>query len=157
MSVPRHGVLVAITASTFALVGLTAPAATAAPSGLAESAAAAARAAAAYPTNAFDATYGATYARGTLTWQNRSVGVSGNQRALTASGCRKTYVFTYDSGVNELDVRSSTAVCNGIAPLSFSVPADVPGGAAFTTVCLTDGAGAALKCVAYARSDASVA
>ena len=156
MSSPRHGVLVAITSSAFALVGLTAPAATAAPSGLAESAAAAARAAA-YPTNAFDATYGATYARGTLIWQNRSVGVSGNQRALTASGCRKTFVYTYDSNVKELGVRSSSAVCNGVAPLSFSVPADVAGGAAFTTVCLTDGAGAALKCVAYARSDASVA
>lgn len=161
MSLPRHCVLAAAASSAFALVGLMAPAATATPStftatpsALTESAADAARAAA-YPTNSFDVTYGATYTRGTLIWQNRSVGVSGNQRAVSTSGCRKTFVYTYDASVHELGVRSSSAVCDGVAPIAFSVPADVAGGAAFVSVCLTDGAAAPLKCEAYARSDAT--
>ncbi|MFF0160667.1 hypothetical protein ACFYRY_24505 [Streptomyces sp. NPDC005263] len=154
MSSPRHRVLTAAASSVLALMGLTAPAAVAAPSAPARSAADAARAAA-FPTNPFDVTYGATYTRGTLTWTDRAVGVSGNQRAVSTSGCRKTFVYTYDASVRELGVRSSSAVCNGVAPIAFSVPADVAGGAAFVSVCLTDGAGAPLKCEAYARSDAT--
>jgi len=153
MSLPRHSILAVAVASALAIpTVLTAPAAaTAAPSALAVEAATAARTAAAYPTSSFDVTYGATYTRGTLLWAYRSVGVDGTQRAISTSGCRRTYVYTYDAGVNQLGVRSSSTLCDGVAPISFTVPADVPGGAAFVSVCLADGNGAALECVGYAR------
>src|SRR4051812_35420286 len=47
---------------------------------------------AAYPTTTFDVSYGASYARGTLTWYNRSVGAEGTLRAV---GCRRAWLGTY--------------------------------------------------------------
>ncbi|WP_328613827.1 hypothetical protein OHS18_36510 [Amycolatopsis sp. NBC_00355] len=130
------------------------PAAAAGSPELAASAAAAARAA--YPTNHFNVPYGASYAQGTLTWYNRSVGVTGTRKVHSV--CQRFYLYTYDSAVHELDVRSTSLLCPtaqaAITP--FSVPADVPGGAAFVSACLADDQLHPLgDCVAYARSDAS--
>lgn len=99
----------------------------------------------------FDVTYGATYTRGTLTWNNRSVGVSGTHRAVNSSGCRETHVFTYTAKGALLGSRTSSRVCGRSAPFKFTVPADVRGGAAKVKVCLVRGDAPNLKCTTYRR------
>ncbi|GAA3585017.1 hypothetical protein GCM10022222_82050 [Amycolatopsis ultiminotia] len=120
--------------------------------------------AAAYPTNSFDVTFGASYARGTITWFDRSVRLTGTMRSLSSSGCRRTIGFTYNADVSkQLGERGTSSQCGDVikALTPIDVPADVPGGAGFATVCLTDGDGIVLgtaqdpACRAYARSDAS--
>lgn len=141
------------------LAGPAAQTATAADSPeLARSAAAAVRAAAtaAYPTNHFDVPFGASYTQGTLTWYNRSVGVTGTRKVNSV--CQRFFLYTYSSGLQKLDVRSTSLLCPtaqaAITP--FSVPANVPGGAAFAAGCLADDHAVPLgDCVVYARSDAS--
>ncbi|MGW3635378.1 hypothetical protein ACWD7F_35460 [Streptomyces sp. NPDC005122] len=103
---------------------------------------------AAYPTTAFDVTYGASYARGTLTWYNRSVGADGTLRAV---GCRRAWFGTYTASANWLDARSTSTQCDVTYPIKATVPADVPGGAAFVIVCVDDANANPLKCVQYNR------
>jgi len=117
-----------------AAVFAAAPAATAAP--------------AAYPTSPFDVTYTASYARGTATWYNRSVGVTGT---FKASNCRRMYAFTYTANSTPLDARSTSLHCNNTAPVDFSVLADVPGGAASLIICLADADDRLLECTEYQR------
>ncbi|NGO08745.1 hypothetical protein G5C60_14315 [Streptomyces sp. HC44] len=124
---------------------LTAPAASAAPAPAAP---------AASSTSPFDVTYGATYARGTLTWNNRSVTVNGTLRSVSASDCRRVYVSTHDASDEgrNLGLKSSSLACNEVKPISFTVPADVPGGAAYVRVCLADANDTPLgRCKVYAR------
>ena len=113
---------------------------------------------AAYPTNGFDVTFGATYARGTLTWFDRAVRAEGTLRSLSSSGCRRAYAATYDSNGAFLDHRSTSAQCgDAIKPFTLNVPANVRGGAAITVVCLLDRDGAPLSddsCVGYYRPGA---
>ncbi|PKW00033.1 hypothetical protein ATK30_0104 [Amycolatopsis echigonensis] len=120
--------------------------------------------AAAYPTNNFDVTFGASYTRGTITWYDRSVRLTGTMRSLASSGCRRTIGFTYNADASkQLGEHGTSSQCGdaikALPPID--VPADVPGGAGFVTVCLTDGDGVVLgtaqtpACRAYARSDAS--
>lgn len=102
----------------------------------------------AYPTTAFDVTYGASYARGTLTWANRSVGANGTLRAV---GCRRAWFGTYTASENGLDARSTSTQCDATYTIKTTVPADVPGGAAFVIVCVDDANASPLKCLRYNR------
>ncbi|MFI6334672.1 hypothetical protein [Streptomyces sp. NPDC050535] len=103
---------------------------------------------AAYPTTAFDVTYGASYARGTLTWFNRSVGADGTLRAV---GCRRAWFGTYDASGNQLDARSTSTQCDTTYPIVTTIPANVPGGAAYVIVCVDDATASPLKCERYNR------
>ncbi len=110
-----------------------------------------------YPSNTFRVSYGASYAQGTMSWYGRSVRLIGNLRTLSSSGCRKAYAATFNSAINLLDDRNTSAKCGDvITPFQLDVPADVAGGAYATSVCLLDGNGVVLgDCVDYFRSDAS--
>jgi hypothetical protein len=80
----------------------------------------------AYPTLNFlikDGTGG--YYSGTVTWYNRSVGVIG---AFNASGCERAYA-TSIVDLKALDARSTSLHCDTVTDASFSLSADVPGGA----------------------------
>ncbi|MFE4537608.1 hypothetical protein ACFRKB_21375 [Streptomyces scopuliridis] len=111
----------------------------------------------AYPTSAFDVTLGNTYTRGTITWYNRSVTVTGEHKSVDPASCRGTTAFTLDSAGNELDKQYSLYnVCGKSDTISMPVVnANVPGGAAFVRICLDDGATSApvtyLLCKRYGR------
>lgn len=110
---------------------------------------------AAYPTNSFDVSFGATYARGTLTWFNRVVRAEGTLRSLSSSGCRRAYAATFDANGTFLDDRSTSPQCgDAIRPFTLNVPANVRGGAAITDVCLLNENGVRLNCVSYLRPGA---
>lgn len=87
----------------------------------------------AYPTKHFHIEYGNTYTTGTVTFYNRSVTVSGEQKAVSSSGCRFTSAFVarpdFMNGRGE-----SAAICSGSTKFSFSFPADAAGGAESVTV-----------------------
>ncbi|CCK24695.1 putative secreted protein [Streptomyces davaonensis JCM 4913] len=106
---------------------------------------------AAYPTTPITGvSYGASYVSGTLTWYNRSVGVDG---ALRAVGCRRAWVGTYDASGSLLGARSTSTKCDVTYSLDDfpSVPADVPGGAAYVVVCLDDASASPLDCEPFYR------
>lgn len=90
-------------------------------------------------TTAFDLTVGNTYTRGTITWYNRSVNVSGEDKSVDGVNCRGTSVFTLTNAKAQLGYGSSASVCGRSASFSVSVKADVPGGAAVVRICLDDG------------------
>jgi hypothetical protein len=121
--------VVAAVASVAAMMFVAAPAG-AAPAGVAS-----------YPTSTFDITYGASYYRGTLTWYNRSVGVTGTFRAVA---CRRVYGVAWANNV-ELDYRSSSTWCDTVGTATIPLAADQPGGANITWIYMTDGAGTFLK------------
>ncbi|MFI5592848.1 hypothetical protein ACIA5G_47900 [Amycolatopsis sp. NPDC051758] len=80
----------------------------------------------AYPTLNFllkDGTGG--YYSGTVTFYNRSVGVIGS---FNASGCERAYATSLVD-LKALDERSTSLHCDVITSGSFSLSADVPGGA----------------------------
>lgn len=119
MSSPRRALL-AVAASLLATgATLTAPTATAATSATTE----------------YYVSYGNTYTRGVLTWNNRSVTLDGYQQALSSSGCRTTTLYTLDSHGGELGHATSKVTCNAVEKITFSAPANVRGGAASATVC----------------------
>ncbi|GAA2698846.1 hypothetical protein GCM10010412_094910 [Nonomuraea recticatena] len=93
--------------------------------------------AAAYPTSTFSIQVGASYYKGTVTWYNRSVGVTG---AFKAVGCRRVYADTRiaNSG-RRLDWQSSSTWCDESGPATLAVNADVPGGATKVNVWMTTG------------------
>ncbi|MGC0334852.1 hypothetical protein RKD23_007842 [Streptomyces sp. SAI-170] len=94
----------------------------------------------AYPTSTFDVTYGQTYTRGTITWYNRSVTISGEHKSVSTENCRGTTGFTLNSADHEIShVSSDDVACGESKTFSFNVPADVEGGAAVVRVCLDDG------------------
>jgi hypothetical protein len=90
-------------------------------------------------TTAFDLTVGNTYTRGTITWYNRSVNVSGEDKSVDGSNCRGTSVFTLTNAKSQLGYGQSTGVCGASAAFSVTVKADVPGGAATVRICLDNG------------------
>ncbi|MGW3698718.1 hypothetical protein ACWECR_39445 [Streptomyces sp. NPDC005056] len=109
---------------------------------------------AAYPTTPFNVAVTNTYTTGTLTWYGRSVLVEGVHKSADQENCRGTTAFTLDAGNGQLGVGySNTRSCAGeVVPFSFTVPADVPGGAAVVRVCLDDGSAPPptyFKCVRY--------
>ncbi|MGY3676495.1 hypothetical protein [Streptomyces sp. TE33382] len=106
--------------------------------------------AAAYPTSAFDIEFGATWTKGTITWYNRSVGVTGKHRSVEAgspANCRNTSVDTLRADLSPLGGAGSYPdTCGATKSYKFDVSADVRGGAAYVDVCLADGAFKNLKC-----------
>jgi hypothetical protein len=104
-----------------------------------------------YPVSNFDVTFGNTYTRGTVTWYNRSVTVAGEHKSVDTASCRGTTAFTLDTNDKQLGVGASpNLVCGASEKFSFTVPADVPGGAAVVRVCLDDGY-TYLLCKRYGR------
>ncbi|KQV11907.1 MULTISPECIES: hypothetical protein [unclassified Kitasatospora] len=94
-----------------------------------------------YPHWDFDVTLGNTYTRGTVTWFNRSVSVTGEHKSVDPASCRGTTAFTLDSAGHQLNHSlSDHQVCGTSAKFTFNVPANVPGGAASVRVCLDNGA-----------------
>lgn len=95
--------------------------------------------AASYPTSAFGPqqlgpSYGASWARGTVTWFNRSVVADGEMR--TAGGCLRLIVQTGRSGGEVISTASSSLKCgDAVHPIHIPVPADVTGGAAIVVFC----------------------
>ncbi|MEU5090001.1 hypothetical protein [Streptomyces sp. NPDC021356] len=91
---------------------------------------------AADPTSHFDVPYGNTYTKGTLTWHNRSVSISGEHKSVSPTSCRTTWLTTY-SGTKPLAADGyRPSVCNASAKFAFSVVADASGGATRVKVCL---------------------
>ncbi|MFI1814906.1 hypothetical protein ACH414_31670 [Streptomyces sp. NPDC020422] len=108
------------------------------------------------PDSQFDVYYGQTYTWGSIKWYNRSVVVEGTHKSVSPTSCRGTTVYTLDSQGRQLSVSwSMYAVCGDSARFTMTVPADVPGGAAFVRVCLdngrTDPPITALACKRYGR------
>ncbi|MFC9424570.1 hypothetical protein [Streptomyces sp. NPDC056987] len=106
---------------------------------------------AAAPTSSFDISDATTYTRGVLTWNDRSVGVSGEHSSSSADDCRATWVYTFDTARNRLGSRGIGFVCDRTAPYDFTVPADAEGGADMVMVCLDDHDLNDLKCEAFSR------
>lgn len=109
----------------------------------------------AYPVSKFDVTFGNTYTRGTVTWYNRSIGVSGEHKSVSATTCRGTTVFALDSRNNQVsEYASHDNVCGASAKFSFTMNVYIPG-VSIVRVCLDDGAKQPpvtyLKCVRYSR------
>jgi hypothetical protein len=90
---------------------------------------------AAYPISTFSIEVGASYYKGTVTWYNRSVGVTG---AFKAVGCRRVYAeaLSYNTW---LDWQSSSTWCDVSGPASLPLSADVAGGATTVDVWMTSG------------------
>jgi hypothetical protein len=76
--------------------------------------------------------YTATSFVGSVNWFARSVRVDGQLRALSGS-CRRVLVQTFNSAHVQLGAQSTSLQC-GVSEQHITVPADVPGGAAFVWV-----------------------
>ncbi|MEN8652201.1 hypothetical protein ABCR94_16715 [Streptomyces sp. 21So2-11] len=114
--------------------------------------------AAAFPVTEFNVTVGNTWTKGTLTWQNRSVVVKGTHKSVSAAGsayCRLTWAYTYNASdtakLGSKGSESADTACGTSKNFSFTVPADVPGGAGLVRVCLDDGNFKDLLCHPYRR------
>jgi hypothetical protein len=95
--------------------------------------------AASYPTKHFRVEYGNTYSDGYVTFYNRSVGVTGEQKSVASDtvGCRYTHAEAFDSRNVRIGEGDSPPTCGRsekftIKPFS----ADVAGGAAYVRVWL---------------------
>ena len=91
----------------------------------------------------FNVASGAIYTTGYITWYNRSVKIEGSDRA-EAGECRETDGYTLTSSNVVLDDFGGALNCAPTSgpqnlAFSFSVQANVPGGAAYVRICLTDG------------------
>ncbi|MDR3081112.1 MAG: hypothetical protein LBV60_09325 [Streptomyces sp.] len=110
--------------------------------------------AATYPTSSYAVPYGQTYTKGKLTWYNRSVVLTGEQKSVSSSSCRLTYIAAYraDGGPNytRLSERTTKPVCGASRAISVTVPADVVGGADYVYICL-DTPSAHLNCLTFDR------
>ncbi|MEE1770353.1 hypothetical protein PUR34_19990 [Streptomyces sp. JV185] len=111
--------------------------------------------ASAYPVSNFDVTLGNTYTRGTVTWYNRSVLVSGEHKSVDVNSCRGTTAFLLDSNSNDVGHFSSLYnVCGTSDKFSFTVDTYLAG-VNVVRICLDDGAKqypiTYLKCVRYSR------
>ncbi|MFJ2647586.1 hypothetical protein ACIO1C_12750 [Streptomyces sp. NPDC087420] len=119
---------------------------------------AAAADATAYPVVEFDIPLGNTWTKGTLTWYNRSVVVTGTHKSVSSAGpeyCRLTWAYTYNAAdtvkLGSNGSAASATACNTSKNFSFTVPADVPGGAGLVRVCLDDGNYKDLLCKPFRR------
>ncbi|GHH86420.1 hypothetical protein GCM10018793_58240 [Streptomyces sulfonofaciens] len=104
---------------------------------------------------AFHVPNGNTWTDGTVTFYNRSVLVEGVHKSVDATSmetCRATYAYTLDINSHELGRNGSDTAdtaCGNSRSFSFTVPADVAGGAAFVRICLDDGYYKDLTCLRY--------
>jgi hypothetical protein len=94
--------------------------------------------------NAFDVTYGNAFTRGTLTWFDRSIGVSGSLRT-TDGNCRMATVTAYvdtDFGSKVVGNEIIEAKCSyqgqgtQTVPVSGTINTNIRGAANFILVCL---------------------
>ncbi|RVU28118.1 hypothetical protein EOT10_07635 [Streptomyces antnestii] len=96
--------------------------------------------AASYPTSKYKVAFGQTYTKGSLSWYGRSVLLKGEQKSVSKSSCRLTYVaaFRSDGGPNytRLSERTTKPVCGRSRSISVTLPANVAGGADFVFICL---------------------
>ena len=95
--------------------------------------------AASYPTKQFRVEYGNTYSDGYLTFYNRSVGVTGEQKSVstTPSGCRYTHAEAFNSSGGKIGEGDSQVTCGRSEKFTIKpFPADVAGGAAYVRVWL---------------------
>jgi hypothetical protein len=89
----------------------------------------------------FDLKYGATYFTGTINFYNRSVRVDGYLRSLSTS-CRRGTASSWNSNATEvLDVRSTSAHCDGVTEQHLVLGAPVAGGAGWVEVTLANADG----------------
>ncbi|AGK75685.1 hypothetical protein SFUL_701 [Streptomyces microflavus DSM 40593] len=114
--------------------------------------------AAAAPVTDFRVSVGNTWTTGTVTWHNRSVTVTGTHKSVSTAGpayCRLTWGYTYNAaGTVKLGSNGSASAataCGTSKNFTFSVPADVPGGAGLVRICLDDGNYKDLLCHPYRR------
>jgi hypothetical protein len=92
--------------------------------------------AATYPVKPFHIDNGNTYTTGTVTFYSRSVLVAGEQKSVSVDSCRSTTGTSYDNHTFT-DVGHSQHTCGRSEKFSFSLNADVPGGAAYVLVSFT--------------------
>lgn len=90
---------------------------------------------ASYPAVPYRISYGNTYSDGNVTFTNRGVIVSGEQKSVSSSDCRFTAVQPFRAdGVSMNYGRYSKGTCGRSEKFSVSVPAGLPGGAAYAVV-----------------------
>jgi hypothetical protein len=87
------------------------------------------------PPTPFRVDYGATYTAGTVTFYNRAVRVSGEQKAVASSGCRYTWAKAFNAAGFLAD-GISPVTCGKSEQYTVDVPADVVGGATHVEVSL---------------------
>jgi hypothetical protein len=95
--------------------------------------------AASYPTKHFRVEYGNTYSDGYVTFYNRSVGVTGEQKSVstTTTGCRYTHAEAFNSQGGKIGEGDSQVTCGKSEKFTIKpFPADVAGGAAYVEVTL---------------------
>jgi hypothetical protein len=95
---------------------------------------------------------GATYFSGTINFTNRSASVDGVLRALSTS-CRRVYASSWDANGGELDFRSTSTWCTTSPTQHIALAANVPGGAAYVVVELTDANGNEIDICSVARGE----
>jgi hypothetical protein len=92
-----------------------------------------------------DIKYGASYMTGTVTFYNRSVGITGPAHFV---GCRTIYAFAYDvqpgGARKQLDAGSTSPQCDRDHFVNIPLAADVSGGADLVRLEMRDGNGKAL-------------
>ncbi|NEA54773.1 hypothetical protein G3I60_11610 [Streptomyces sp. SID13666] len=113
---------------------------------------------AAYPSTDFEVTVGNTWTKGTVTWLNRSVVVTGTHKSVSSAGlayCRLTWAYTYNAAdtvqLGSNDSKPVDTACGTSKNFTFTVPANVVGGAGLVRVCLDDGNYKDLLCHPYRR------
>ncbi|MFF1691245.1 MULTISPECIES: hypothetical protein [unclassified Streptomyces] len=115
-------------------------------------------ASAANPVTKFNITVGNTYTKGTITWYNRSITVTGEHKSVDPASCRGTTAFPLDAAGNELNIAPSpSAACGDSEGFGFTTSVSAPGGAATVRICLdyratsSDFPSQYLKCSRYGR------
>jgi hypothetical protein len=99
---------------------------------------------AAYPTSSFSVPYGNAGTSGTLTWYNRSIGISGSVKS-TLGNCRQAMVYAYlTDGTFLGQTTYDHWICvysGGSGSVSFSdtINTDVRGAANYVYVCIRGG------------------
>jgi hypothetical protein len=96
----------------------------------------------AYPSSSFYVSYGNTVARGTVTWYNRSIGVSYSFKTASGSGCWTLWVEAYNPTPSDAAFGLGSIVCNGNSiSEGFSVGNSGPGGYNVASVRIVDDTG----------------
>jgi len=90
-----------------------------------------------YPTSSFAISSGASYYNGTVTWYNRSVGVTGTLKAV---GCLRANAAVW-VGDTRLDPERTSLWCDRTGTTALSLEANVAGGADRVDIWLADSSG----------------
>ncbi|QQQ79975.1 hypothetical protein IOD16_17215 [Saccharothrix sp. 6-C] len=90
-----------------------------------------------YPTSSFAISYGASYYNGTVTWYDRSVGVTGTLKAV---GCLRANAAVWAGGTR-LDPERTSLWCDRTGTTGLSLEANVAGGADRVDIWLADSSG----------------